>query len=193
MQTAEEINENRLRNEIVYFLQNTNNVDMQKLNGLFYAADKMCIEETAFNISDSEYLAMERGPLLGCILGAFHVIVDIADENNGYFILKNDIVFDKSHFTDAEISVLKAIAAVYKDVSATAMKQQFCSEGEPWQIYLAEGGQFIGRIPLEKLVERHLPAKEREEREALRREAEETQRLYQSLENEPLKLHFNIG
>lgn len=62
MNFPEEIWE-RVRNMAVYFVMSTEQVDIMKLNKLYYFADKMAIEDLAFSISDQPYYADANGPV----------------------------------------------------------------------------------------------------------------------------------
>lgn len=53
----------RVQNIAIYFVENCEKVDPQKLEALFYLLDEKTFLDTAFTMTDQEYHAEERGPV----------------------------------------------------------------------------------------------------------------------------------
>lgn len=177
----------RIQNMAVYLVGGTKCVDPGKLYKLFYAADKLAIERTAFSISDLPYYAALTGPMPLSIekdkgiIPTFSLNDVLTENEDGTFKVADGVTFSKADFTDAELAVLSVICEAFCDVSGEAMSEQSHAEGEPWRVFIDEGNKIGARMPLEELIERDLPATEREGRCRFRADARASQDMFRSL------------
>lgn len=171
----------------ICFVANTNDVDDQKLYKLFYSADRLAVERTAFSISDQPYFAGETGPMpvspdkKNDIISSFALHDVITPNDNGIYRLIEGITFNKADFTDAELEVLRVTCEAFRDVSGAAMSEQSHAIGESWRVFMDEGNQLGDRMPFEELIEREFPSEEQVERQRFRKDARESQAMFESL------------
>ncbi|MBD5417073.1 MAG: SocA family protein [Desulfovibrio sp.] len=161
----------------IYFVANTKNVNRMKLNKLFYFADKLAIEWTAFSISGQDYFADDFGPvpvsidLAKNIIPKFSLTTVIRENGDGVFNLVEGKEFIDDEFNDKELKVLANICKKYKNTTGEEMSRISHAPNEPWDIVWnrQNGGKGKGKqIPLEALVDDTLRPQEKERRRLLR-------------------------
>lgn len=178
---------NRIQNMAVFFVANCSNVNRMKLNKLFYFADKLAIERTAFSISEQQYFADVNGPVPVSteiernIIPAFSLTKVIRENGDGIFGLRKGVQFDDSEFSGVELSVLAETSTKFKQTTGEAMSALSHEKGEPWDIVWDNGRGQGAAMPLDALLERNLPPEEKEKRKLLREDVEKANRAFRAL------------
>lgn len=132
----------RLRNMAILFVRNTNNVDIRKLEKLYYFADLEAFREDGFTISGLRYFACETGPrpkIEGEFLYKkmdFSAFLGLTEKN--YFETTENFCPDK--FSAYEIEILEKISRRYKDATGKWLSELSHRAGEPWARTIALTG-----------------------------------------------------
>lgn len=171
---------NRVQNMAIFFVSHTENVNRMKLNKLFYFADKMAIEKTAFSLSDQEYFADDNGPVPVSIqrdkniIPSFDLDTVITESSDGIFKVAEGISFSDDEFNDEELEILQLVSDEYKTMSGQKMSSETHKAGEPWAIVWDNKKGKGKTIPLTQLLEDGLPQEEKERRRLLREDAQKS-------------------
>lgn len=145
----ENIRLNKILNIIKYFVKNTNNVGKTKLFKLLYYLDFMYIKKHGLSITLYDYYAFDYGPVplelyeqinraeLPEILSKDIEFRDIVcdNEDNSYStckVLLKDKEIDYQYFAPYEIDMLKEIAFIFKNATATEMTEASHLKNQPW-------------------------------------------------------------
>jgi len=155
-----ERSEEKLRNAILYFVQNTKYCGKTKLFKLLYFLDFEHFSQTGRSVTGLEYFAWPKGPVPVAIFDEVESpgpilkgIVEVTKRAayNGNVI--NDIAplreFSAEHFSKRELKLLEALSKEYANSYADDMIEATHLENLPWhQIYEVEGHR-QQRIPYE--------------------------------------------
>lgn len=163
----------KLRNAVVYFVQNTKYCGKTKLFKLLYFLDFEHFAQTGRSVTGLEYFAWPKGPVPveifdevetpGTVLNG---VVEVTKRTayNGNII--NDIrplqAFSGEHFSKRELKLLVALSQEYVNSYADDMVEATHLENLPWhQIYEVEGHK-------QKLIPYELALKKSELEQAIK-------------------------
>ena len=105
-------------NTIIYFLNNTINVNKSKLFKLLYFADTKCYIESGFQITDLEYSSGIPDQISKELTNPDNIVYGLYEFiqiDNNFFHVKNGYSFNPIYFSDFELSIMKEIACLYYD------------------------------------------------------------------------------
>lgn len=140
------INEQKIINAIIYFVNNTKDCKKTKLFKLFYYLDFIYFKRFGLSVTGYNYIAMPYGPVPSKLLEQFdknefpdeyqkHFIVEkITDDQDGYsfrIVLKNKKA-DLDWFSPNELTVLNEVVEIFKDISAKEMTEASHFKNAPW-------------------------------------------------------------
>ncbi len=150
MQQIDLTNE-KLKNAILYFTENTKYFGTTKLCKLLYFLDFFHYKQTGRSITQQSYFAWPKGPVPVNVykevtgyednnlnldeiceikeLGEFKKIETLTDQ------------FDEDVFTDRELELLKKIAHIFRDARAEEISEVSHLENHPWSITYHNKGE----------------------------------------------------
>lgn len=164
----------RIQNMAIYFVKNTDRVGMVKLMKLFYFCDRECYLKTGFKITDLEYTAKEKGPVLMDIYNELkrrekidkYGIINVIQRERAnsqktemdelYFKPKRNKDFCWKFFSRCELGILQDICNQYKLKTGAQMSMESHEDGLPW-LQTWNNGQGDGQlIDFDLDIERYL-------------------------------------
>jgi len=140
------IQEKKLGNLIIFFVQNTRYCGVTKLNKLLYAADFIHFRQTGRSITGNRYFAFQRGPVARPFLDDYkakskyllkYVTWKTTDRQTIFTPVKK---FSSKHLTERELEIITAIAKKYKHVFTIDICELSHSVGDPWEVTIKEKG-----------------------------------------------------
>ncbi len=181
---------NRIQNMAVYFVTHTKNVNRMKLNKLFYFADKLAIERTAFSISEQQYFADTNGPVPVSveidrnIIPTFSLTRVIRENGDGIFGLVEGVRFSDDEFNDTELKILEDVSKEFENTTGDKMSEISHEINGPWDIVwnTQNGGNGKGKqIMLEELIDETFAQERKEERLRMREDVAKAREAFMKL------------
>jgi uncharacterized phage-associated protein len=184
----------RLKNAIIFFIQNDRTVKLTKLMKLLYYLDFGHYRACGRSVTGQEYQAWPKGPVpvdvwqeirlgepRGCdLLSIVQVrMVSEATDAFGYELKLRTVKFDDYFFTPREKKLLENVSEIFKGVSAKLMVESTHVPGMPWETTMKNTGQ--GSIIPYELALTGLPPEVIEEWEEERHDREELNKFFASL------------
>lgn len=137
----------KLKNVILFFINNIDRVFQTKMNKLLFYADFLCYREHGHGITGLSYVAHNFGPVPHYWFNAFSLLDDITTDvilcqggNEGH-ILTSDMTYDESEFDDGELEVLTTIASHFAPYSPRQISEESHKE-DAWKDHI-EGHKLI--------------------------------------------------
>jgi len=147
----------KLRNAIIFFVQNDKTVKLTKLMKLLYYLDFRHYQETGYSVTGQEYSAWPKGPLpedvwaeirnkenRGCGIEQFLVAQPAPPgiDDFGYTLwLLKGVKFSEDPFTDRELRILHEVSEIFKGVPAAQIVDATHMRGLPWETTIRKVGE----------------------------------------------------
>lgn len=145
----------KLKNAIIYFVQQDKTVKLTKLMKLLYYLDFRHYKETGYSVTGQEYVAWRQGPVpknvwhelrnnedMGCGLHGAITLLPAQDDDIGFTIaLMKGVKLSQSPFSHRESQLLKEVSEMFRGCTAKQVSDASHMRGQPWEKTLKVKGE----------------------------------------------------
>ncbi|MDR3175919.1 MAG: SocA family protein [Desulfovibrio sp.] len=152
MPTSEERRREKLKNAIIFFIQNDKTIGLTKLMKLLFYLDFRLYRETGESLTGENYEAWEFGPVpasvwreisrgQNCGLNLKDIVTVTGAGTETKLKAKPGARFSDYYFSGIEKKELQNISEMFKDVPAQLVVKASHTRNDPWDVTLKTKGQ----------------------------------------------------
>ncbi|MDR3357578.1 MAG: SocA family protein [Desulfovibrio sp.] len=152
MPTNEVRRREKLRNAVLYFVQNDKTVGLTKLMKLLFYLDFRLYRKTGESLTGETYQAWDFGPVpvsvwqemrlkKSCGLNLNNVVTVTGQGFDSKLKAKKDAVFSDDYFSGTEKTELKNVSEMFKGIPARMVVKASHARNDPWDVTLKTKGK----------------------------------------------------